>query len=427
MVKDTILYDRLNVEPTATDKELKKSYHKLSMKWHPDKNNSDEAKEKFQDISESYSILSDKEKRNIYDQVGISMLKNGGEMPMDPSEIFKNFMGGMGGMGGFPFGNSNFGGFSFGGPEGFSHSPFGSNSYNNRSNNSDYEDCILDVDVTLEQLYNHETISVEFNQKSYCKNCNGYGTANSKPSQCGSCNGTGRRTITRQMGNMVQQIVRSCNECNGSGENVSPSNKCKACDGSKFKIKKKTVDLTLNNNISSKKNIVIKSKGHVYRDNKSDLIINLNELGHDVFTKDGNDLHMKLNIKLYQVLFGFNKSIKHLDGRKLFINISKFNFNYFDDNLIYIVKNEGMNSNGNLIIHFSIDKLNTSKLQENEKIILKKILVKCNLDEFKKEVALLKEKETLVKTKVERYNPNSHYKKKSSPEREDNPAECIQQ
>ena len=63
MVKDTILYDRLGVQSSASDKELKKAYHKLSMKWHPDKNKSeDEAKEKFQEISEAYSILSDKKK-----------------------------------------------------------------------------------------------------------------------------------------------------------------------------------------------------------------------------------------------------------------------------------------------------------------------------------------------------------------------------
>ena len=103
MVKDTILYDRLGVNSNATDKELKKAYHKLSMKWHPDKNKSDNAKEKFQEISEAYSILTDKEKRNIYDQVGIDMTKNGGEAPVDPADIFKHFMGSMGGMGGLAY------------------------------------------------------------------------------------------------------------------------------------------------------------------------------------------------------------------------------------------------------------------------------------------------------------------------------------
>ena len=105
MVKDTILYDRLGVSSNASDKELEKAYHKLSMKWHPDKNKVMKQK-KFKQC-EAYSILTDKEKRNIYDQVGIDMTKNGGEAPMDPSDIFKHFMSSMGGMEGFPFGSSS--------------------------------------------------------------------------------------------------------------------------------------------------------------------------------------------------------------------------------------------------------------------------------------------------------------------------------
>ena len=73
------------------------------MKWHPDKNKSDEAKEKFQEISEAYSILTAQRKRKFIDQVGIDMTKNGGEAPMDPSDIFKHFMSSMGGWEVIPF------------------------------------------------------------------------------------------------------------------------------------------------------------------------------------------------------------------------------------------------------------------------------------------------------------------------------------
>merc|ERR1711935_651155 len=193
MVKDTILYDRLGVSLNASDKEMKKAYYKLSMKWRPDKNNSNDAKLKYQEISEAYSILTNKEKRNIYDQVGIDMTKNGGEVPVDPSDIFKHFMSGMSGMDGFPFGSSGFGNVKFGGPFGGGpqENPFGSSMGANNTNNSSYENCFVQLDVSLEDLYNEKTINIKYKQRCFCKNCNGYGTKDSSKSKCNKCNGTG--------------------------------------------------------------------------------------------------------------------------------------------------------------------------------------------------------------------------------------------
>ena len=162
MVKDTILYDELNISASASDKDIKKAYHKLSMKWHPDKNidNKEEATKKFQKISEAYSILSD-QKREMYDQIGIDILKNGSDgPPIDPTQIFEQFFGGFGGFGGFD-------GFPFGNMGG-------------RPQRREDDNCIVEHFVTLEDIYNEKQTEVKYKQKIYCQKCEGTGCKNKK-------------------------------------------------------------------------------------------------------------------------------------------------------------------------------------------------------------------------------------------------------
>lgn len=109
MVKETKLYDQLGIKPSATPDELKKAYRKAAMKWHPDKNkNSPEAGERFKECSQAYEILSDPEKRKIYDSYGLEFLLRGGTAPPPPEASGGSFGAGGAGMGGMP------GGFSFG-------------------------------------------------------------------------------------------------------------------------------------------------------------------------------------------------------------------------------------------------------------------------------------------------------------------------
>jgi DnaJ homolog subfamily A member 2 len=440
MVHDTILYDRLNVKSDVTDKEIKKAYHKLSMKWHPDKNSSDEATAKFQEISEAYNILSNSEKRKMYDNVGINILKNENAMPdIDPTEIFKHFMGSMGGMGGgFPFGGNAFGGNAFGG-NAFGGNPFGGNRFggnpfDNNDNEKEAENCTVNITVTLEQLYNQEEITIKYDQKNYCIKCNGTGNRNGRESTCSTCNGSGKKVIIRQLGNMMQQMIRTCSDCSGTGENINNNDLCIDCNGKKYKIKNKTVEIRLNNNLNNNHQVKIQNKGHNFKKYRTDLIIIIMIKNHKIFIKENNDLHMNMDIKLYQLMFGLNKSIKHLDNRLLFLNINKFNFDSFNDKFVYLVKNEGMTSNSNLIIHFNIVKCNINKLEENEKTILKKILVKCDIDEFKEEINILKNKNKLIKTNIEKcdlesYTQNESYSNNNSQyeNNDDEQPQCVQQ
>ena len=229
---------------------------------------------------------------------------------------------------------------------------------------------------------------------------------------------------------MIQQMIRTCPDCSGTGKAVSNSDICIECNGRKYNIKNKSVDVKLNNNLNKNNEIKIPKKGHNFRNFKTTLIINITIKNHDLFIKDNNDLHLHMDIKLYQLLFGLHKSIKHLDNRLLYLNIPKFEFENFDDDLVYLIQKEGMNENGNLLIHFNIVNLDLNKLEENEKTVLKKILVKCDLDEFKEEVSILKIKNKLVKTKNMKIDMESYIKSKESKNRkqyDDEQPECVQQ
>ena len=383
MVKDTILYDELNISPTADDNQIKKAYRKLSMKWHPDKNqdNIEEATSKFQKISEAYSILSNKEKRSMYDQVGIDMLKNGGEGPsIDPSTIFEQFFGGGFGGGGFP------GGFPFG------------NMGGQQRQREDH--CIVEQEVSLEDIYNGNNITINYQQKIYCKDCDGTGCKNKRKSICKDCNGKGKKIQIRQMGPMVQQFVTNCNSCNGTGEVIEPNNKCQSCNGKGFTIKNKSLNIPLKKELSEGSQIRLSGKGHNLKSGKTALIIVIKEKPHSTFKRINNDLHLEMEIPLYQDIYGFSRTVTHLDNRKLLVKNDKM----LKGEGIMMIHNEGMYSQngirGNLYIHIKTKYPSLESLEENEADVLRKLLIKLNYNDYKQESKINKSECYQVNGKV---------------------------
>lgn len=368
MVKDTILYDRLNISPDATDEQIKKAFNKLSILHHPDKNpnNIEESTQRFHEINEAKETLLDKEKRQLYDQIGISILN--GDVPMqNPFSNFENIF------------NQNFA-FNMGGR---------GHMNGNSRRGVQVEDITETLNVTLEQIYNEEIFNFNYKYKSTCSECNGEGTKDKKPSTCNVCNGQGMRVQIIRMGNMIQQASSTCNQCNGSGVHIINDNKCMTCNSKSFVYKEKTIPIPLKAGLTTGNKLHLEGKGHNIKNIKSDLILIINELPHPVFKRYQNDLYINIELKLYQALFGFNKLITHLDNRKIHI----CSLNKTDYNNIKKINNEGMKiinseNKGALYIRFTFILPN---LNSDIKLNVKTLLQMSEKQEVMKEIALQKD------------------------------------
>ena len=382
MVRDKELYNILEVESNADEAHIKKAYTKLSKMWHPDKNpnNELEATKKFQEINKAKEILLDEEKRKIYDQIGMDIFKNGMESTdNDGHNPFSNF-GNMFG-GGFPFGMPGMPGMPGRGQQ--KKAP---------------EDIIEKLDVTLEQIYNQENVQFAYKYKVSCVSCNGEGTKDGNTSTCSTCQGKGMRVNVVRMGNMIQQSVSPCAPCGGRGSFVNEGNKCVPCKGKTFIIKDKTISVPLKTGLSSGNKILLSGKGHQFKSMKTDLVLVINELSHKVFKRNDNDLFIDVELKLYQALFGFDKTFIHLDKRELHLSCpSNTEFNK-----IRKISGEGMKTihsktNGDLYIRFTIDLPNFISLPPDTQTQLKSILQLFDKAELAIELQI-PTKTTLVKT-----------------------------
>ena len=380
MVRDTKLYDTLGIKSDATENDIKKAYRKLSMLHHPDKNqdNVEQATKKFQEISQAYDILSDSDKRNRYDEMGDAYLSNqaeGGMGGFNPQDIFEQFFGGGG------------------------HDFFGQNMRQQQQ----VEHCVTEKEVTLEDLFMQKVVTVTFKQKQSCKKCSGNGTKDGTVSKCGGCNGSGQKVQVIRNGPMIQQMVVSCNICNGKGDKVEKNNVCESCSGNKIITKDKTVNLPLNRKLMNGNKVVLENEGHVLKNMKTNLIVCIKELPHALFKRNGKDLHMNIKLRLYQTLYGFSKVFVHLDGRNMLIKYGPIK----RMESTFEIKNEGMD--GNLFIHLTTCIPHLDKLDENENNILKKLMIKANMNEYTKEMNTVKNQQnftTISSTSIKEIDSN---------------------
>lgn len=333
MVKETAYYDILGVSPNCTEEELKKSYRKLALKYHPDKNPNEG--EKFKAISQAYEVLSNPEKRHIYDQGGEQAIKQGGHNGAtgdhSPMDIFEMFFGG---------GRQRERGPKKG------------------------KDIVYQMSVTLEELYNGATRKLAISKKVVCDKCEGRGTKapNIGPIKCSTCQGRGNVLRVEHLGpSIMQRIESKCGDCYGQGEIIPAKDRCKNCDGKKISREKKIIEVHIDKGMEDGHKITFANEGDMEPglDLPSDIIVVLDEKQHDRFRRcQRNDLIITLELNLTESLCGFTRAITTLDGRTLVLRTSPGEV--IKHNSIKSIPSEGMPvyrnpfDKGNLLVQMSV-------------------------------------------------------------------------
>lgn len=292
----TDYYKILGVSEAAEEKEIKKAYRKLALKYHPDKNPDDpNAETKFKEVSEAYNILSDSEKRQMYDMYGDDGI---GNAPNEGS-VFHGFAGFEDVFRDFGLGSSRF-------REAYDDVDARQNAWHQNR----VDEIRVSLNITFEDSIKGVNKNVSFNYKANCKDCNGGGQGfSSEMIICPSCKGSGKIESTHG----YVSVFLTCRACQGHG-NVSKKS-CSVCNGARKVDKNQSIDVRIPAGIVSGNTLRVRSK----KDNLVTLIkVIVNP--SDIFTRNKNDIYSELEISLKEALLGCSKSVQ-LVRRKYNINI----------------------------------------------------------------------------------------------------------
>ena len=283
-------YETLGVAKGCSEADLKKSYRRMAMKFHPDRNPDDaEAIVKFKEVKEAYEVLSDSQKRAAYDQFG--------HAGVDGSQ--GGFGGGGGGFGG-GFGDI----FEdiFGGSRG------GGGRANSAYRGSDLQ---YNLELTLEEAVFGTSVDIRVPSKQTCETCDGSGAKEgSSPETCGTCQGQGQVRI--QQG--FFSVQQTCPHCNGAGTQISDP--CNDCHGEGRVEQKKTLEVKIPEGVDNGDRIRLSGEGEagINGGPSGDLYVQMHLKDHEIFTRDENDLHCEMPIPFTQAALGGTLKVPTLTG-----------------------------------------------------------------------------------------------------------------
>ncbi len=295
-------YELLGVDRNADESELKRAYRKMAMKYHPDRNPDDtEAESKFKEVNEAYEVLSDKEKRNLYDQFGHAGVNQN--------------MGGGGGYGGAGFGgfediiNEMFGG-GFGGG-------FGGQS--RRQGPRKGQDLRVDITLTFEEAAFGKKQTIEFYRTEDCPTCDGDGAEpGTSTHTCSKCNGTGEMRVAQRslFGETIS--VRACDACNGKGKTFDKP--CHTCKGKGRVKKKRTIEVDIPAGVFNGAQMSLRSEADLGQKGgpRGDVMVVIRVQPHEEFQRDGNDIFLEMPISYAQAVLGDEVGVPTLDGKVQF-------------------------------------------------------------------------------------------------------------
>ena len=281
-------YEFLGVSRDCSDQELKTAYRKLAMQYHPDRNPAPEAEEMFKQASEAYQVLSDPQKRAVYDRYGHAGVSGAGASGFDGfaaadvGDIFGDLFGEM---------------FNTGGRR------------NSRAQRG--RDIRYDLTLEFEEAVFGKTTEVQFRRADLCVECRGSGAKPGRgPETCKQCAGRGQ--VRYQQG--FFSIARTCPICNGSGQVITDP--CLQCNGAGLTDRRHTMSVTVPAGVEDGTRIRYQGEGDAGRSGgpKGDLYVVLTVKPHEFFERDGNDLHCVVFVSFPQVALGTEIQVPTLEG-----------------------------------------------------------------------------------------------------------------
>jgi len=282
-------YDILGVSQDVDAAELKRAYRKHALRYHPDRNQGDaEAEERFKQGAEAYQVLSDPEKRQVYDRYGHDGLSGmGGAGAGSFEDIFGQF-------------SDIFGDIFGGGGGGRRRARRGS-------------DLRYDLELSFEEAAFGVKREITFPREETCGGCEGSGAApGTQPKGCGSCQGTGR--VSRQQGFFMVQTT--CPVCRGAGRVVV--DKCKDCAGQGVQRVERNVTVTIPPGVDSGNRLRVAGEGEGGPGGRGDLYVFIAVANHRHFQRDGADVYSEIEIALSDALLGATLTVPTLHGEDSF-------------------------------------------------------------------------------------------------------------